>query len=84
MLSLEKSEVAADAGAQADDDALLREEFLERMERQGNRLIRLVENLLTTSRLENDQLSISVGRVLFEDVCRETVDVNVQSNELLA
>jgi signal transduction histidine kinase len=56
------------------DDALLREEFLERMERQGNRLIRLVENLLTTSRLENDQLSISIGRVLFEDVCRETVE----------
>ncbi|MGZ6545534.1 MAG: sensor histidine kinase [Actinomycetota bacterium] len=56
------------------DDALLREEFLERMERQGNRLIGLVENLLTTSRLENDQLSISVGRVLFEDLCRETIE----------
>ncbi len=56
------------------DDALLREEFLERMERQGNRLIGLVENLLTTSRLENDQLSISIGRVLFEDLCRETVE----------
>ncbi len=56
------------------DDALLREEFLERMERQGNRLIGLVENLLTTSRLENDQLSISIGRVLFEDVCRESIE----------
>jgi signal transduction histidine kinase len=56
------------------DDAILREEFLERMERQGNRLIGLVENLLTTSRLENDQLSISIGRVLFEDLCRETVE----------
>ena len=56
------------------DDSLLREEFLERMERQGNRLIGLVENLLTTSSLENDQLSISIGRVLFEDVCRETVE----------
>ena len=56
------------------DDAILREEFLERMERQGNRLIGLVENLLTTSRLESDQLSISIGRVLFEDLCRETVE----------
>ena len=56
------------------NDDLLREEFLERMERQGNRLIGLVENLLTTSRLESDQLSISIGRVLFEDLCRETVE----------
>ena len=56
------------------DDAILREEFLERMERQGNRLVGLVENLLTTSRLESDQLSISIGRVLFENLCRETVE----------
>jgi signal transduction histidine kinase len=56
------------------DDRELREEFLERMERQGNRLVGLVENLLTTSRLESDQLSVSIGRVLFEDLCRETVE----------
>ncbi len=56
------------------DDPILREEFLERMERQGNRLVGLVENLLTTSRLESDQLSISIGRVSFEDLCRETVE----------
>ncbi|MGZ4132973.1 MAG: sensor histidine kinase [Actinomycetota bacterium] len=56
------------------DDTELREEFLERMERQGNRLVGLVENLLTTSRLESDQLSVSIGRVLFEDLCRETVE----------
>ena len=56
------------------NDAILREEFLGRMERQGNRLVGLVENLLTTSRLESDQLSISIGRVLFEDLCRETVE----------
>ena len=59
---------------QFSDDTQLREEFLERMERQGNRLVGLVENLLTTSRLESDQLSISIGRVLFEDLCRETVE----------
>jgi signal transduction histidine kinase len=56
------------------DDPVLRDEFLERLERQGNRLVGLVENLLTASRLESDQLSISVGRVLFEDLCRETVE----------
>ena len=56
------------------DDPVLREEFLERLERQGNRLVGLVENLLTASRLESDQLAMSVGRVLFEDLCRETVE----------
>jgi two-component system phosphate regulon sensor histidine kinase PhoR len=56
------------------NDEILREEFLGRMERQGNRLVGLVENLLTTSRLESDQLSISIGRMLFEDLCRETVE----------
>jgi signal transduction histidine kinase len=59
---------------QFSEDAALREEFLERMERQGNRLVGLVENLLLTSRLENDQLSLSIGRVLFEDLVREVVE----------
>ena len=56
------------------DDAVMRQEFLERMERQGDRLLRLVENLLTTSRLESDGLKVSVSRVLFEDLIRETVE----------
>ncbi len=56
------------------EDPELRDEFLERIERQGDRLVGLVENLLTTSRLESDQLSISIGRVLFEDLCRESVE----------
>jgi signal transduction histidine kinase len=56
------------------DDPILREEFLERMERQGNRLVGLVENLLTTSRLESDQLSISIGCVAFEELCRDAVE----------
>jgi signal transduction histidine kinase len=56
------------------DDPKMREEFLERMERQGDRLLRLVENLLTTSKLESDQLKISVGRVLFEDLVREAAE----------
>jgi signal transduction histidine kinase len=56
------------------EDPVLRQEFLERMERQGDRLLRLVENLLTASRLEAHELPISIGRVLFEDVCREVVE----------
>ena len=56
------------------DDPVMRAEFLERMERQGDRLLRLVENLLTASNLENHQLSVSVGRVLFEDLVREVVE----------
>lgn len=56
------------------EDALLRAEFLERMERQGDRLLRLVENLLTASRLESNQLPLSIGRVLFEDVCTEVIE----------
>ena len=56
------------------DDVVLRAEFLDRMERQGDRLLRLVENLLTASRLETRQLPVSTGRLLFEDVCREVVE----------
>lgn len=56
------------------DDPTLRDEFLERMERQGDRLLRLVENLLTASNLESDRLPVSIGRVLFEDLCREVVE----------
>ena len=56
------------------DDAELRKEFLERMERQGDRLLRLVENLLTVSRIESRQLPVSVGRVLFEDLVQEVVE----------
>ena len=56
------------------DDPVMRGEFLERMERQGDRLLRLVENLLTASNLENHELSVSIGRVLFEDLVREVVE----------
>jgi signal transduction histidine kinase len=56
------------------DDPKMRNEFLERMERQSDRLVRLVENLLTASNLENNQLPISVGRVLFEDLVREVIE----------
>jgi len=56
------------------DDATTRAEFLEAMERQGDRLLRLVENLLTVARLENSTLSPSIGRVSFSDLCREIVE----------
>jgi signal transduction histidine kinase len=44
------------------------------MVRQGDRLLRLVENLLTAANLESQQLSLSLSRVLFEDLCRETAE----------
>jgi signal transduction histidine kinase len=56
------------------EDGKLRDEFLDRMVRQGDRLLRLVENLLTAANLENQQLKVSLGRVLFEDLCRETAE----------
>jgi len=56
------------------DDETARAEFLEAMERQGDRLLRLVENLLTVARLENATLSPSIGRVAFADLCREIVE----------
>jgi len=56
------------------NDTVLREEFLERMERQSDRLLRLVENLLTASRIESRQLPLALGRVLFEDLVREVVE----------
>jgi signal transduction histidine kinase len=56
------------------EDEKLRTEFLERMERQSDRLLRLVENLLTASNLENNQMPVSIGRVLFEDLIREVVE----------
>ncbi len=56
------------------NDVVMREEFLERMERQSDRLLRLVENLLTASRIESRQLPLALGRVLFEDLVREVVE----------
>lgn len=45
-----------------DDDPVSRREFLGVMEAQGDRLFRLVENLLTTSRLENRELPLEITR----------------------
>jgi len=56
------------------NDAVMRAEFLERMERQGDRLQRLIEDLLTASRIESQQLPLALGRVLFEDLVREVIE----------
>ena len=56
------------------EDPKMRAEFLERMERQSERLLLLVENLLTAANLESDQVRVRVGRVLFEDLVREVVE----------
>jgi signal transduction histidine kinase len=56
------------------NDADLRQEFLERMERQGDRLVRLVENLLTAARIESRQLPVQIARVRFEDLVRDVVE----------
>ncbi|HEX7464531.1 MAG TPA: ATP-binding protein [Actinomycetota bacterium] len=56
------------------ENPLMRHEFLERMERQGDRLVRLIENLLTASRIESSQLPLSISQVLFEDLVQEVVE----------
>jgi signal transduction histidine kinase len=56
------------------ENPAMRHEFLERMERQGNRLVRLIENLLTASRIESSQLPMSIGRVVFADLVREILE----------
>jgi signal transduction histidine kinase len=52
----------------------MREEFLVAMERQGDRLLRLVENLLMASNLENSQISVHPERVSLEELCRELIE----------
>jgi signal transduction histidine kinase len=56
------------------DDPVMRREFLQAMERQGDRLLSLVENLLTASRVEREGLSISLDPVDISDLCREVVE----------
>jgi len=56
------------------EDPDLRQEFLERMERQGDRLVRLVENLLTAARIESRQLPVQISRVRFDDLVRDIVE----------
>ncbi|MEW6058572.1 MAG: HAMP domain-containing sensor histidine kinase [Actinomycetota bacterium] len=56
------------------EDPAMRHEFLDRMERQGDRLVRLIENLLTASRIESRELPLSIGQVSFDELACEVVE----------
>jgi len=56
------------------DDPVLRAESLRILERQGERLLRLVENLLTASQLENRAVPFSVAPVTVEALFREVTE----------
>jgi signal transduction histidine kinase len=55
-------------------DEAMREEFLTAMERQGDRLLRLVEDLLLTSNLENNQAALNLTPVSVEELLRDLVE----------
>jgi signal transduction histidine kinase len=56
------------------EDSLLRAESLQVLERQGERLLRLVENLLTASQLENRAIPLSVAPVSVAELFRQVTD----------
>ncbi len=56
------------------NDPPLREEFAVGISRQGERLLALVQNLLTASSLEGGSLRVDVQRVVVEDLCREVLE----------
>jgi len=55
------------------DDPAAREEFLEAIERQGDRLSRLVENLLASSRIEDERGRLALVPVSVADVMRDVL-----------
>src|SRR5207237_2764104 len=56
------------------DDERMREEFLLATERQADRLLQLVQNLLATSQLEDRQLRVSVTPVSFPELAETVLD----------
>jgi signal transduction histidine kinase len=54
-------------------DAAVREEFLGAIERQGDRLSRLVKNLLNAASIEQEKNRVQVSSMSFEDLVREVV-----------
>ena len=56
------------------EDPVMRDEFLLAMERQGDRLLRLVENLLLASNVENSRIAVHPERVSLDDLCREIIE----------
>ena len=55
------------------DDPAAREEFLDAIERQGDRLSRLVENLLASSRIEDERGRLTLVPMSLADVMREVL-----------
>ena len=55
------------------DDVDARQQFLEAIERQGDRLHRLVENLLAASQIDGDALRPSIAPMSVQDTVRATV-----------
>jgi signal transduction histidine kinase len=56
------------------EDSGARDEFLGAIERQGDRLYTLVENLLTSSHMDDRILQLSVSTFSFPDLCREVLE----------
>jgi signal transduction histidine kinase len=56
------------------DDGKARAEFVQAIERQADRLLGLVENLLTSSHLEEQPTKLSVSTFAFPEVVREVVE----------
>jgi signal transduction histidine kinase len=59
--------------ADVDVDQETRDEFLEGIERQADRLSRLVENLLASSNIEDEHRRLSIEDVTFADVCNDVI-----------
>src|ERR687888_1197398 len=56
------------------NDSSARDEFLQAIERQGDRLFQLVENLLTSSHVEDHILRLSISTFSFRDLVRDVVE----------
>jgi signal transduction histidine kinase len=56
------------------EDNAARDEFLGAIERQGDRLYALVENLLTSSHMDDRILKLSVSTFSFPELCRDVVE----------
>ena len=56
------------------DDPAVREQFLEIIDRQGKRLLGLVETLLTAAKLEEGRLATRLDWVAVDELCQEVVE----------
>jgi signal transduction histidine kinase len=56
------------------ENTQLRNESVRAMERQGDRLLRLCENLMTGAQLDEGQVTVTLERVVFEDLCAGVIE----------